>query len=1091
VNYLKIYNLLNFKIIFSLNKLINMKKLLLVWVLMMTVISSSFAQTRQVTGKVTASEDGTALPGVSVSLKGTARGTTTAADGSYKIAVGNADAIVFSFIGYKSQTINVGSQTNINVVLASDASELDEVVVTALGLTRTKNSLPYAAQQVKGEELTRVRNGNAFSALSGKVAGLQITQGNTVGGSTNVVIRGNKSLTGNNQALFVVDGVPIDNTIKNTGTQQSGGGGYDYGNAAADINPDDIESMTVLKGAAATALYGSRASNGVIMITTKKAKKGLGLTINAGLTVGMIDKSTFASYQDGYGAGYSDPYQKDGFLYFDANGDGTKDLVVPTAEDASYGVKFNPSLMVYHWDAFDPAGPNYLKAKPWVAAQNTPVTFYETSISNNTNILLDGATDKGSFKLGYTRNDERGTLPNSSVSKNTMNLAGTYTLSKKFTASAAANFSIIDGKGRYGSGYSGLNVNQNFRQWYQRNVDIQEQKEAYFRNQKNVTWNWGDPSSAAGLKPIYTDNYYWTRYQNYQNDTRTRIFGNAMLNYKATSYLDFMGRVTIDTYNEFQEERRADGSQGVASYSRLDRTFNETNYDLMANFNKDVLTGLNVRGLAGLNLRKSYSRAISAGTNGGLIVPGLYSVANSKGTVAAPSESYAPREVFGLFGGLTVTYKDFLTLDGTIRQDKSSTLPVANNAYLYYAGSASWLFSHHIEDLPWLTSGKLRANYATVGNDAPWGAIKNVYDQPSPYGSTILFSVPSTQNNPFLKPEQTQSKEIGLEMAFMQNRLGFDLTYYETNTLDQILPASVSAATGFTSAYVNAGNIENKGLELSLYANPIKTADFSWNVNVNFTRNRSLVLSLYNDSKNLQIASFQGGVSLNASVGEPYGVLKGKTWKFVNGEKLVKSNGRYDITTTTTNIIGNVNPDWIGGINNSLRYKNLTFNFLIDIKKGGSVFSLDQYYGAATGVLPESAGLNDKGNPSRSSIAEGGGVIMPGVLADGSKNTIRVENEYGTYGYAYNPAHAFVYDAGYVKLREANLVYSLPKSIVRQLGGVKGVDVSVFGRNLWIIDKSVPYADPEENLSAGNVQGNQSGAYPTTRSIGFNVKLLF
>ena len=479
-----------------------MKKLLLVWVLMMAVISSSFAQTRQVTGKVTASEDGTALPGVSVSLKGTARGTTTAADGSYKIAVGNADAIVFSFIGYKSQTINVGSQTNINVVLASDASELDEVVVTALGLTRTKNSLPYAAQQVKGEELTRVRNGNAFSALSGKVAGLQITQGNTVGGSTNVVIRGNKSLTGNNQALFVVDGVPIDNTIKNTGTQQSGGGGYDYGNAAADINPDDIESMTVLKGAAATALYGSRASNGVIMITTKKAKKGLGLTINAGLTVGMIDKSTFASYQNGYGAGYSDPYQKDGFLYFDANGDGTKDLVVPTAEDASYGVKFNPGLQVYHWDSFDPAGPNYLKTKPWVAATNTPVTFYETSISNNTNILLDGATDKGSFKLGYTRNDERGTLPNSSVSKNTMNLAGTYTLSKKFTASAAANFSIIDGKGRYGSGYSGLNVNQNFRQWYQRNVDIQEQKEAYFRNQKNVTWNWGDPSSAAGLKPI-------------------------------------------------------------------------------------------------------------------------------------------------------------------------------------------------------------------------------------------------------------------------------------------------------------------------------------------------------------------------------------------------------------------------------------------------------------------------------------------------------------------------------------------------------------------------------------------------------------
>jgi len=1068
-----------------------MKKLLLLGVLVFAVFSTSMAQTRQVTGKVTASEDGTALPGVSVSLKGSSRGTTSAADGTYTISVGDGAAITFSFVGYKPQTVSVGSQSSINVVLASDASELNEVVVTALGLTRTKNSLPYAAQQVKGEELTRVRTGNAIQALSGKVAGLQIIQGNAIGGSTNVVIRGNKSLTGNNQALFVVDGVPIDNTNKNSGNQTTGRGGYDYGNAAADINPDDIENMTVLKGAAATALYGSRASNGVIMITTKKAKRGLGLTINAGLTVGTIDKSTFPTYQNQYGAGYSDPYQKDGFLYFDANGDGKDDLVVPTAEDASYGVKFNPSLMVYHWDAFDPAGPNYKKMKPWVAATNTPATFYETAISNNTNILLDGANDKGTYKLGFTRNEERGTLPNSNVTKNIVNLGGSYKINEKLSAQAVANFSIVDGKGRYGSGYSGQNVNQNFRQWYQTNVDLVEQKEAYFRNNQNVTWNWGDPSSAAGLKPIYTDNYYWTRYQNYETDSRTRIFGNAQLDYKATSYLAFLGRITLDTYSELQEERTAVGSQAVPSYYHLERSFNETNYDLMANFDKNVIKDVNVKALAGLNLRKSFVRAMSGSTNGGLIVPGLYSVANSKGTVAATAEGYSPREVFGLFGGLTVTYKDFLTLDGTIRRDKSSTLPVENNQYNYYSASMSWLFSHHIQDLPWLTSGKLRANWATVGNDAPWGAIKNVYDQPAPFGSTILFSVPSTQNNPVLKPEQTQSREIGLEMSFLQNRLGFDATYYQSNTLDQILPAAVSSATGFSSSYVNAGNIENKGFELSVYATPIKTADFSWNVNANWTKNQSLVLSLYGISQNLQLGTFQGGVSLNATVGQPYGVLQGKTWVLVNGEKSVKSNGRYAISTTTTNNIGNVNPDWIGGLNNTFKYKNVSFSFLIDMKKGGNVFSLDQYYGAATGVYAESAALNDKGNPSRNSIADGGGIIMPGVKADGTPNDIRVENEYGTYGYAYNPAAAFVYDATFVKLREANLTYSLPKSVVAKLGGVKGVDVSIFGRNLWIIKKYVPYSDPEENLSSGNIQGNQSGAYPTTRSIGFNVKLLF
>ena len=1067
-----------------------MKKLLLIWVLVMTACSSLFAQTRQVTGKVTSSEDGTALPGVSVSLKGTARGTTTGADGSYKISVGEGSVLVFGFVGYKQQTISVGSQTAINVVLASDASELNEVVVTALGLTRTKNSLPYAAQQIKGDELTRVRSGNAFSQLSGKVSGVQITQGNSIGGSTNVVIRGSKSLTGNNQAMFVVDGVPIDNSVTNSTNQRTGRGGYDYGNAAADINPDDIESMTVLKGAAATALYGSRASNGVIMITTKKAKKGLGLTINSGLSVGTIDKTTFPKYQNQYGAGYSDPYQKEGFFYFDANGDGQDDLVVPTSEDASYGTKFD-GRMVYHWDAFDPAGPNFQKAKPWSAAANTPEKFYETAISNNTNIALDGATDKGSFKLGYTRNEDRGTLPNSSVIKNIMNISGTYQISPKLVASATSNFSVVTGLGRYGTGYDGLNVNQNFRQWYQTNVDIVEQKEAYFRNNKNVTWNWSDPSSAAGLKPIYTDNYYWTRYQNYQNDTRTRVFGNAMLNYKPTDYLNILGRITMDSYDEFQEERIAVGSTDIPEYSRYDRHFEEINYDLISNFDKNLTADINLKALAGLNLRKSVNRSIFAATNGGLIVPGLYSIANSKGTVSAPSENYNPREVFGLFGGATLTYKDFLTLDGTVRQDKSSTLPVENNAYLYYAGSASWLFSHHFEDLPWLTSGKLRANYATVGNDAPWGSIKNVYDQPAPFGSTILFSVPGTQNNPGLKPEQTISKEIGLEMAFMQNRFGFDMTYYHTNTLDQILPAAVSTATGYNSTFVNAGNIENKGFELSVYANPIKTPDFSWNVNVNFTRNRNKVLSLYNESQNLQLASFQGGVTLNASVGEPYGILKGRTWKFVNGEKLVKSNGYYDMTTTTTNNIGNVNPDWIGGVNNSFRYKNVTFSFLIDVKAGGSIFSLDQYYGAATGVLAESALLNDLGKPSRNDLADGGGVIVPGVLADGSKNNIRVGNDYGIFGYYRNPQHAFIYDASFVKLREANLTYSLPRAVVAKLGGVKGVDLSVFGRNLWIIHKNIPYSDPEENLSAGNLQGYQSGAYPTTRSVGFNVKLLF
>ncbi|HPZ89507.1 MAG TPA: TonB-dependent receptor plug domain-containing protein, partial [Flavihumibacter sp.] len=474
--------------------------------------------------------------------------------------------------------------------------------------------------QLKGDEVSKIRTGNAAAALSGKVSGVQIIQGNSIGGSTNVVVRGIKSLTSNNQALFVVDGMPIANANTNTGNQTTGRGGYDYGNSAADINPDDIENISVLKGAAASALYGSRASNGVIMITTKKSKKGLGITVNSGVKVGKIDKSTFATYQNQYGAGYSTDYSDPAespnslFWYFDANGDGTKDLVVPTSEDASYGAKFDPNLVVYHWDAFDPASPYYRTAKPWVAAAHTPVDFYQTAISTNNNIILTGGSDRGTFKLGYTRDDEKGVLPNSRVKKNLINFGATYNITPALTASASANYNKIDGKGRYGTGYSGRNPNQNFRQWYQRNVDIAEQKDAYFRNHKNITWNWKDPSTEAGTVPIYTDNYYWTVYENYETDSRSRFYGNAQLDYKVTDWLSIMGRVSLDTYTQFQDERVAVGSQGTASYSRYDMNFSERNYDLIANVSKNLAPDLNLKGLVGVNQRKTVISSVSQAT---------------------------------------------------------------------------------------------------------------------------------------------------------------------------------------------------------------------------------------------------------------------------------------------------------------------------------------------------------------------------------------------------------------------------------------------------------------------------------------------
>ncbi|TVZ26025.1 TonB-linked SusC/RagA family outer membrane protein [Gillisia sp. Hel_I_86] len=1062
------------------------KKILLLVFLGLFQILTIYAQEMTITGTVT-DETGMPLGGVNIVVKGTSKGVQTDFDGNYSIEAVKGQVLVFSFVGLQTAEYTVSDTSVIDAMLAPNAAELDAVVVTAFGIQREKNTLPYAAQQIDGDEVNQTKVGNVASALSGKVSGLQITQGNAIGGSVNVVIRGAKSLTGNNQALFVVDGVPVDNSNTNSASQQSGGGGYDYGNAAADINPNDIESINVLKGAAASALYGSRAANGVVMITTKKGKRGLNIAINSALIVGQIDESTFVTYQKDYGAGRSAEYDKDGFLLSDVNNDGTEDLVVPTFAPRSWGPRYDNNLLVYHWDAFDPSSPNFQQPKPWVFPENGPETFYETSVSTNNSIIVSGnIAEKGSVKFGYTRNDERGTVPNSQVLKNILSLNTSYNLKENLTLSAMANYSQIDGKGRYGTGYdSGRNINSTFRHFNQTNVDIQEQKDAYFRTRRNITWNWADPTTPEGIRPAFSNNAYWTIYENYQDDQRNRIFGNISLNYKLTDWLELLGRVSVDNYNEFQQERVAVGSSGIASYSRFDRRFNETNYDFLATINRELSEDFDLSALAGINLRRNTLSSAYSSTSGGLVVPRLYAISNSVGTVPAPIETYQPKAVDGYFAGATVIFQDFLTLDGTFRRDISSTLPENANAYNYYALSGSWLFSQHFENLEWLNYGKLRANYATVGSDAPWGSISDVYAKPNPFGSGLLFSLPDTKNNIALRPEMTESREIGIEMAFYKSRFGFDASYYHTNTVDQIIPVAVSLATGYTSKFINAGDIENKGIELSVYGAPIRTDDFSWNMNINFSRNRNKVLSLYENSSNLRLASFQGGVSLNASVGRPYGELQSADYEYLDGERVVKENGLWKVSSTTSNIIGNINPDWIGGISNTFRYKDLSLSFLIDVRKGGDLFSLDMYYGSAAGLYPRTVGLNELGNPVRDAVEDGGGVILPGVTEDGSPNdkrvTITSNNSF------YEPQSEFVYDASYVKLRELSLSYSVPEKLTPKY--FQDIDLSIIGRNLWIIHKNVPYADPEENLSSGNIQGYQSGSYPTTRTIGLNVNL--
>ncbi|RYZ49084.1 MAG: SusC/RagA family TonB-linked outer membrane protein, partial [Sphingobacteriales bacterium] len=691
--------------------------------------------------------------------------------GRFSIDAAQGTILVITAAGFEETRFTVGTSALVEITL-ENPDALSEVVVTALGIRRNKNELPYAAQQVRGEELTKVRTTNFANALSGKVAGLQIRQSTTMGGSSNIILRGYKSITGENQALIVIDGVPANNANTNTTDQQNGRGGFDYGNAAADINPDDVESVNVLKGAAATALYGSRAANGVILITTKKGRRGLGVTLNIGGSTGSMDKSTWVKYQHEYGGGYYDPdfytysdsppSPDERFLYFDANGDGQPDLVIPTTEDASFGARFDPSLMVYHWNSFDPRLPTYRQAAPYIAAANDPTTFFETPLSSNVSVFVDGGGDKGTFKLGYTRSDDKGILPNSKISKDLINLQASYNITSKLTANATLNFSKVKGLGRYGSGYSDArSLAGMFRQWWQMNVDIKDLENAYNLTRDNITWNMSGPPDDLG--PIYQDNPYYTRYESFANDSRFRYFGIASLTYSPTTWLNILARASLDSYDQLQEERNGYASVNIGEYNRFNQTFREYNYDLIANIDTDLSDRLNLKALVGGNLRQNHMNSVFASTNGGLIIPGLYALSNSANPINAPTEVEQRVEVGGVFAGFTLAYNQMLVLDVTGRTDQSSTLPSGNNRYFYPSFSGGFIFSRLLPNLTFLNQGKLRLNYAEVGSPAPWDYTTNGYDKPTPFGSVPLFSIANIRRNPDLKPERTRSYEAGLE----------------------------------------------------------------------------------------------------------------------------------------------------------------------------------------------------------------------------------------------------------------------------------------------------------------------------------------
>ncbi len=1064
------------------------------------------AQNRTIKGVVKDSKTGETIVGATVLVEGTTNGAATDVNGVFTLEVDqNAKALMVSYLGMVTKRVEITGDV-LNVSLDPDAVLLNETVVTALGISREKKSLGYATQEISGDQVTAVKSGNFLNQLSGKLAGVQIKNNGNLGGSTNIVIRGSSSILGNNQALFVVDGVPLNNTVANDANQSRGGEGYDYGNPISDINPDDIESINVLKGAAATALYGARAAGGVVMITTKKGKKSVeerqrfGVTYSTNLSMGIINKNTFPTYQDKYGAGYGKYYGgPGGYWNLETVNGVANELVVPYTEDASYGAPFDPSLNVYQWTAFVPGSKNYMQKTPWVSAgANGPLSFFDKALNVNNSVAVDGGNDKAVFRASYSNNYQKGIMPNSNLKKDNFSLNTSYKLNDKLTVSASANYIKSNVKGRNATGYNGNEVS-GFRQWWETNVSLADLKETYERTHMNYGWN--PASSADPAVPIYWDNIYFKRYENYSTDLRNRFYGNVTANYKINEMFNVMTRFGMDQYTTLMEERLAKGSNPIgfgvggqtagSGYSRKNINFKETNVDVILNFKKDLNKDFNISALVGSNIRRSSMNSIFASTAGGLAEAGLYSLSNSLESVAPPVESAQFIGVNGFFTSVSLGYKRMLFVDVTARQDKSSTLPMGKNTFFYPGVSTSFVFSELLTNYKWLDFGKVRLNYAKVGNDAPFGVVNTVYGKPyaSNFGSVPMYSVTDIKNNNTLMPEISTNVEAGLDMVFFKRRLGFDFAIYRKLTDGQIVNIPVSAATGYTSKYFNAGKIENKGIELTVYGTPVQTKNFMWTVTLNYTRNRNKVLELFNGVDNLQLASFQGGVTLNAKVGESYGSLQGTDFVYLNGQKVVGSNGYYKKTSTTNNVIGNINPKFLMGLSNSFTYKNITTSFLVDMQWGGSLYSLDLYYGLATGLYPETVRNNELGNPIRNTNATGGGVILEGVNELGEPNTVRAAaSNFGTDGYRRNPDAKFIYDASYVKLRELTISYKLP---LKGEGFFKTASVGLVGSNLMILYKKLPYSDPEAGLSAGNVQGYQTGVLPTTRNYSFNLTFQF
>ena len=1014
------------------------------------------AQQIDVSGVVTDAISGEPIPGVSVVQKNTMIGTITDVDGVYRIEVERGSTIVFSFVGYLSKEVVVESAGTYNVVMESAMYDVDEVVVTALGISRQKKSLGYTVSEVESEEVSRVKETNVMNSLAGRVAGVTITQGAFgPGGGSRVIIRGNNSLSQDNQPLYVVDGVPIDNSGYGSANENDVGSysKTDYGTGVSDINPDDIESISVLKGPNAAALYGSRAANGVILITTKRGGEsdGLGVTVSSSLT--FDNPMVLPKYQNQYGQGTQG--------YVPENIDDLKEA------GGSWGAKLDGSDKLY-WTG---------ETRPYTAQPDNVKDFFETGQTLITNVAIDGGNMDQNVRFSYTNTHSGSILPNSSIDRHNFTLRGYTKLAGKLTLDAKATYFFQHGKNRPKLGTEGVMA---YVYGIPRNANINDYKD--YQNPETLE---AVSHTSLGANP------YWMMYNDRREDWRHRFQGFFKIQYQFNDWLSAHIRVGTDLIKQNIENVEAYGHWffGTGRFSYNQYQDSETNADFLFLFNKDLSSSLNLSATFGGNHMYSDGRSMRINGDSFRIPEGPpVSIASNVYYGYSP---LSKKKINSLYGTASFGYNNWFYLDASLRNDWSSTLPKDNRSYSYPSLSGSVLLNEMLDLSGGIMSfSKIRMSWAQVGNDTSPYMLEDIYsidDASDSYLGLTTMSRSSTKNNPDLLPEKVTSVEVGGEFRFFNNRLYTDFSLYKIKSSDLIFEVPISASTGYSHRVSNVGEIQNKGFEILLGGIPIRRGQLTWETTLNFSTNKNELNELIEGTDTYEFGvTNSGNIIVQATVGGGFGDIYGTTFqRSPDGKMILDEIGR-PVATSEKVHLGNYQPDWVGGLTNKFTYGDFSLHFLIDARIGGEVYSGTDASLDANGVSTRSLKYREEG-----------------VVVDGVKE---VEGENGEITYVENTSEItaqqywgsvsgigseYVYDQTNIRLREASFFWNIPSTLLGD-GFIKSASVGVVGRNLFFIYKEMENFDPELSYSTSTFsQGMLFNPLPSSRSIGFNLNVKF